>query len=85
MNDPIIEELKTLRDEIKVQAHLMTMDAKDKFEELEKRYGSFETIMEDYIAKFGQFNEDFWVGHKAEIDQMLTEYKELKKSHNNAH
>lgn len=75
MSNPIIEELKTLRDEIKVQLHLLSMDSKDKFDELEVK-------VEDMLKEFGEFNEELWAGNKEEINSLVEEYKKIKKDFN---
>jgi hypothetical protein len=75
----LIEELKQLRDEVKVQAHLFEMELKDKWEELEKNWPKFEAKLDDYLQQFGEFNEDFWVGNKQEVDQFMDDYKKLKE------
>lgn len=75
MSNPIIEELKTLRDEIKVQLHLLTLDSKDKYQELE-------TKVEGMLKEFGEFNEELWAGNKDEIKSLIDEYKKIKKNFN---
>ena len=49
--DEIIEELKQKRDELRVQVHLMSKEAKDEWEELEEK-------MEEFSGKAKQFAED---------------------------
>ncbi len=81
--NPLVEELKTLKDEINLQAHLFSMDAKDELTELEKDFSQFEHKMEDYMIKFGQLNEQFWVGNKEEIEKFKKEFESFKKKHIN--
>jgi len=73
--NPIIEELKTLRDEIKVQTHLLSMDSKEKYEVLEGKVQSM-------LQSFGEFNEEFWAGNKTEINSLIEEYKKIKSQFN---
>ena len=61
MDKSLLEELKTLRDEIKVQSHLLGMELKDEWESVEKTFSKYESQLEDVLADFGKFNEDFWV------------------------
>lgn len=75
--DSIINELKTLKDEIKVQSHLLTMDIATEFEKLEPK---IEQTLESLGASVGKFNEEFWVGNKEEINQLLDELKKIKNS-----
>jgi 5'-deoxynucleotidase YfbR-like HD superfamily hydrolase len=44
--EKVVQNLKTLRDEIKVQLHLAKAELKDEWEELEPRFEE----MEDYVA-----------------------------------
>ena len=85
MKNPIIEELKILRDEVKLQSHLLSMDAKDKLEDLEKKVKPLENKIESHIKKFGELNEEFWVGNKQEVDKYVQEYKDLKADFNKSH
>ncbi|MBD63845.1 MAG: hypothetical protein CME62_01450 [Halobacteriovoraceae bacterium] len=78
MDKSLLEELKTLRDEIKVQSHLLGMELKDEWESVEKTFSKYESQLEDVLADFGKFNEDFWVGNKEEVDQMIATYSALK-------
>ena len=77
--NPIINELKAIRDEVKVQAHLFSMDTKQKYEELEKRFTPFERKIENYVEKFGKLNEEFWTGNLDEIKKYKKEYEEIKE------
>ncbi len=78
--NPIINELKVLRDEVNLQVHLFSMDAKEQWEALEKRFHVFEQKAERSMQKLGEKSEGFWVGNKDEIDGYKKEYEELKKS-----
>jgi hypothetical protein len=78
MESSLLEKLKEIRDEIILQAHLLTMDSKDKLEELEVEFDKFEKEMEKYLAEFGKFNEDFWVGSEEKVNDLVKEYKSLK-------
>ncbi len=49
--DEVIQDLRTLRDELRVQVHLGKAEAKDEFEALEKQWHSAE-------AKFAEVAED---------------------------
>ena len=39
--DKVLKELKTERDDLKVQLHLLNMDAKEEWNELENKYENF--------------------------------------------
>ena len=42
-SEEIFKELQTERDNIEVKLHLLNMDAKEEWDELEKKYGEFKT------------------------------------------
>lgn len=79
MNIEILQELKTLRDEVKVQAHLFTMEVKDQWEELEKKFQPLESKLLEVIEDFGKFNEEFWVGDKETVESLIKDYKKMKE------
>lgn len=78
MDQTILKELKTLRDEIKLQSHLLGMEVKEEWEQVEKTFMKYETQLEDVLADFGKFNQDFWVGNKEEVDSMIATYQALR-------
>jgi hypothetical protein len=78
--NPIIEDLRVLKDEVKLQAHLFSMESKDKFEAFEVRFYAFEKKIENYASKLGDFNEGVWGVHNEDLDKLKKEYDELKKS-----
>jgi D-ribose pyranose/furanose isomerase RbsD len=75
--NPIIEELKTLKDEIKVQSHLLSMEVKDEFEKMEPQ---IEQFLESLGESVGEFNEEFWIGNKSEITSLIEDLKKIKNS-----
>ena len=78
MDKSVLEELKNLRDEIKLKSHLLGMDLKDEWENIEEKFSEYENQIEDVLADFGKFNEEFWVGKKADVEQMKARYAALK-------
>lgn len=78
--NPVFEELKVLRDEVKLQSHLLGMEVKEKWEVMEQDFEKFESKVSDAAQKFGELNEEFWVGHKAELDKFLAEYKRIREN-----
>jgi hypothetical protein len=49
--DHTVEDLRGLRDEIKLQAHLAAMDAREGWKELEKKLESAEHTLRESISK----------------------------------
>lgn len=78
MDQSVLQQLKTLRDELKLQSHLLGMDLKKEWEQAESRFEKIESQLEDAIAEVGKFNEEFWVGNKQEVDEMIATYSALK-------
>lgn len=75
-NQTLIEDLKTIRDEVKLHAHLLEMDLMDKFKDLENR---FDQKIIKWAQEFGEFNEEFWVGNESEVKDLLENYKQIKE------
>ncbi len=80
IKNPIIEELKVLRDQVKVQSHLLKMEAKDEYQDLEKKFETFNQKVEDSAQKLGELTEEFWTGNHEEIQSLKTKYEEFKKT-----
>lgn len=76
----IVKELKVDRDQIKVQLQLLSMDAKEEWDELEKKYEQFKTK----ASTVTEVAEDS-AGEVAEAIKLVGEelregYKRIKKS-----
>ena len=74
--DDIIEDLKQKRDELRVQIHLASKEAKDECEELEEK-------MEDFSGKARQFADDAMLKETGEgIGDALSQLgSELKRGY----
>ncbi|BDX07393.1 hypothetical protein [Planctobacterium marinum] len=79
----VFSEIVRIKDELKLQLHLLEMESKDewktlcdKLRQLEK---SFEQDVTRLSEQIGQAEEDFYVGNKQEIQQLLNDFKKLKK------
>ncbi len=70
-----LEELKQLKDEIKVQSHLLSLELKSEFETVEPKV---ESLLTTYAEEFGEFNEQFWIGNKKEISELVDTLKKLQ-------
>ena len=74
--DDLVEELKQKRDELRVQLHLATREAKDEWEELEAK-------MEEFTAKAKEFAEDAQIKETGEgVGEALGQLgSEIKKGY----
>jgi len=66
-----LDELKTLRDEIKVKVHLATMEAKSEWEQLEPKLASLEAKIEQDGQKAVAAANDL-------IDDLASAFRKLK-------
>ena len=78
--ETLSREFKAERDHIKVQLHLLNMDAKEEWNELEKKYEQFKTK----ASTVAEVTEDS-AGDVAEALKLVAEelregYKRIKKS-----
>lgn len=85
MKNPIIEELKVLKDEIKLQAQLFSMDAKDELVIIEKKLDDFAKEIEKSAEKIGQVSEEIWIGKHMELKNLKEEYEKLRSSQVQGH
>ncbi len=85
MKNPIIEELKVLRDEIKLQAQLFSMDAKDELFVIEKKLDEFAKEIRKSAEKIGQVSEEVWICKHMELKNLKEEYEKLKSSKVDGH
>jgi hypothetical protein len=80
MERSLLEELKTLWDELKLQSHLFTMEVSDRWHNLEERFHKLEPVLVKDLEDVGQFNQDFWVGNKEEVQELVEEFRKIKDS-----
>jgi seryl-tRNA synthetase len=80
----MVEKLKTWRDELNVQAHLMKADAKDEWVELEKKWNQLVTSAKTLEPKATEIANDIAEDVKdnaTKISQLLTEkYAQIKET-----
>lgn len=73
----LLQDLKRIRDEIKLHLHLLAMDLKDEWEKLEVKFLKVESNLEESIEDFGKFNQQLWIGSDADVQSMLESYKKI--------
>lgn len=83
----IWETLLYVRDEASLQAHLMSMELKDEWQALEKRFQTleqkFESRLLDKARQVGQKEETFFVGDREAIETLVKDFKDLHQKNDN--
>lgn len=79
------QELKELKQELSLQAHLLKMDLKDQWDVLLTKFDELEQHLEDNLIdtaqKVGRAEETYFVGTEQEIKQLVEELKSIKQKH----
>lgn len=73
--DNIMQQLKRARDEIELKIHLGTMEAKQEWEELEKKWSDFEAR-----AEFGRTSEEVGKAASQLAEEIKNGYERLRKA-----
>ena len=75
----LLEKLRTERDEINLKIHLASMDAREEFEEAEKKWRQLQTRVAD-IADEAMETSDEYIG-KAKVvgDELKTAYRNITR------
>ena len=74
--DDLIESLKQQRDELKVQMHLASMDAKDEFDALEKKWDHWAAEAKAQAKPLSDVIDDSAKNVGSALDLVLDEVKE---------
>jgi len=75
----MVENLKTQRDELKVKMHLAATEAKDEWEVLEKKWGSFESKSKQVGGEAAEASKDIWEATKALGAEIREGYARIRK------
>ncbi len=78
--ETISKELKTERDDIDVRLHLLGMDAKDEWTELEKKYDRFRHKITNASTVAGNSAEDITEAIKSLGDELRKGYRRIRDS-----
>lgn len=83
----LMQDMVQLKDELALQAHLMTMELKDEWEALYKKATDLELnlkhTMETFTEEVAKAEEHFFVGNEKELKQLVDEFRDLKDKHHN--
>ena len=77
--DRELDELRGLRDELKVRVHLGKADAKDLWERLEKRYHEVEAQLRRTVRRSEAPLHEIGEGARKLIDELRAGYRDLRK------
>lgn len=79
----LLQELARLRDELNLEAHLMSMEWADEWRQLQDKIHQLETNLEhtviDLAEKFGHAEEQFFVDTDENIDKLVNELRSFKQ------
>ena len=73
--EKVLEQLKQLRDEVALKAHLATMEAKTEWEELERKWSDFERK-----AKLDETAEGLGSALSQMADEIKAGYERIRKA-----
>lgn len=76
----LIETLKQQRDELKVRAHLLTMEAKDEWEKAERKWGKFKSASGRMGTATKEAMEDITPVLKTLGKELKHAYEHIRKS-----
>ena len=79
-SEKMLKELKKERDELKVQLHLLSMDAKEEWNELENKYEKFKAKASVVADVAGDSAEDVVEALKLVGDELREGYKRIRRS-----
>lgn len=77
--DKLIEKLKTERDEINLKIHLASMDAKEEFEEAEKKWDQVKAKASDIADDAAETSEEYIAKAKMVGEELKETYRRISK------
>lgn len=75
-----MDKIKQLRDELRLQSHLFSMEAKDEWNELEDKWSKFSKDMEPTRVAMNESSADVGAATKLLMEEMEEGYYKIKKS-----
>jgi hypothetical protein len=73
-----VHDLKSLREELRLQAHLFKAEAKDKFEAVEKRWREAQRIIQSLEGKSSGAAKDVTTATRTTVAELAEQYRRLK-------
>ena len=77
--DKLVAKLKTERDEIALKMHLASMDAKEEFEEAEKKWGQVKTKASEIADDAVETSEEYIAKAKIVGEELKETYHRIAK------
>lgn len=80
MTSKTLSELKTLRDELKVQSHLFSLETKQRWDSLEEKFSKFNSRFDRALETTKEVNDELKAGHKMMIAELKEGYSKIKRA-----
>lgn len=77
--DKLVAKLKTERDEVALKMHLASMDAKEEFEEAEKKWGQVKTKASEIADDAVETSEEYIAKAKIVGEELKETYHRIAK------
>jgi|GEM_PF-3687350 len=74
----MLQQLRLIRNKVRVRSHLFKMETKEKFRELEIEYSELKNRFERAKSTSGNVGEDIWEANRDVIESIKSGYEELK-------
>ena len=74
-----VRDLKDLREEVRLQAHLFKAEAKDKFEAVEKRWREVQRIIQSLEGTSSSAAKNITNAARTTLEELVEQYRLLKK------
>jgi len=71
--------LKSMRDEIKLQAHLMSMESKDSFNSIDARFEKLRRKLDEALKISSETFSTAWESEKKVVDELKTGLQKILK------
>ena len=78
--EKLVAELKTHRDELRVQAHLLKAEARDELDELEDKWQHFESTMSRVGASAKESAQEIGAATEQLGEELAAAYRRLKNA-----
>jgi len=74
----MLDKLKQIADELRLQAHLFNKEAEDRWHHLEQRLTILEQKLVDITQEIGEREEHEMLGSNEEIEQLIEAFEDLR-------
>ncbi len=74
-----LDQIRQIRDELRVKAHLAQLEAEDAWHELEEKWGNFEAKAKQLVRESGDAAEDVGAATKLLATELRDAYRDVKR------